>query len=308
LQQGYLIIGVNDNGDLIGIEQLAEERIQQIAHSYIYPNVVIHCQVVVLDKKLIGIVEVTPTEKPHFVVKNIGRLAMNDVFIRHGSVVSKASPSEIAQMRERETGLSREITQLSRAAEKHFRLGNIDQTIASYTKAIELMPTPELLLARGQSYKKYFSPDTITDYLEVEKGELSLKDLSSALLLTDSSELQKKIRLERLELFSICPLEDEVWEDDFSWASEKLEDKDYARIMFYAARKMDVWGIYASEGWDSNQIIEYIDAAIALGYQDSRAYYLRSSAHFANNNNGLALYDINVAIAMIRESPKILTD
>ena len=88
-----LIIGVDNAGNQIGIKSLEEERIQQIAHTYIYPNIVVHCHTVPSDIKLIGVVEITPTEKPHFVVKNIGRLAVNDIFIRHGSVVSKASPS-----------------------------------------------------------------------------------------------------------------------------------------------------------------------------------------------------------------------
>ena len=306
--QGYLIIGVDNLNNRIGIKSLEEEKIQQIAHTYIYPNVAVRCYIVPLDSVLIGVIEVAPTEKPHQVIRNIGRLLLHDVFIRHGSTTAKASPSEISQMREKETGLSREISQLSRAAEKHLQLGNIDQTIASYTKAIELMPTPELLLARGQMYKKYFTPENITDYLEVEKGELALRDFSNAFVLADSLDVQKKIRLARLELFSICPLEDNSWKDDYSWAAENLEDKEYAVVMFYAARKMDVWAIYASEGWDSNQIIEYIDDAIALGYEDTKAYYLRSRAHFANSNSGLALYDINLAISLIGKDTQLLVD
>lgn len=307
-EHGYLIIGIDNAKGRIGIKSLEEEKIQQIAHTYIYPSIVIHCYIVPLDSVSIGVIEVKPTEKPHQVIRNIGRLLLNDVFIRHGSTTAKASPSEISRMRERETGLSREIAQLSRAAEKHLQLGNIDQTIASYTKAIELMPTPELMLSRGQMYKKYFAPESVTDYLEVEKGELALKDFSSALALVDSLELQKKIKLARLELFSICPLRDKSWDDDFSWAENNLDDKEYALVMFYAARKMDVMETYANEGWDSNQIIEYIDTAISLGFEDPRAYYLRSSAHSSNNNYGLALYDINIAIELARDNPRLLLD
>jgi hypothetical protein len=69
-----------------------------------------------------------------------------------------------------------------------------------------------------------------------------------------------------------------------------------------------VWGIYSSEGWDSNKIIEYIDNALALGYEDAKAHYLRSSAHFANYNDGLALYDINLAVSLIRDDTKLMVD
>ncbi len=305
---GYLIVGVDDNKRSIGITTLEEERIQQIAHTYVYPSIILRCYIVPIDSLLLGVLEVTPTEKPHQVIRSIGRITLNDIFVRHGSTISKASASEINRMREKETGVSREVNQLSDAALKHLKLGNIEQAILSYTKAINLTPTPELLLARGQTYRKYFSPDTMTDYLEVEKGELCLKDLSSALVLADTFELQKIIRLARLELFSVCPLEDRSWEEDYSWAIDNLEDKEYAFVMFYAARKMDVFGIYASEDWDSNQIIEFTDSAIALGFEDPRAYYLRSSAHFANNNNGLALYDINLAVSLISDNPKLLVD
>jgi predicted HTH transcriptional regulator len=142
-EKGYLIIGIDDAKTPLGIKSLDEERIQQIAHAYIFPSLVIQCYVRKLDPILLGIIEIIPTEKPHQVIKSIGRLLLNDVFIRHGSITVKTSPSEISRMREKGSELSREILQLSWAAEKHLQLGNIDQTISSYTKAIDLMPSAE---------------------------------------------------------------------------------------------------------------------------------------------------------------------
>ena len=76
-----------------------------------------------LDSKLIGVIEIRPTEKPHQVIKNIHRLLLNDVFIRHGSTTAKASPSEINKMHENELEVQRQVKQLIQAAEKHLKIG-----------------------------------------------------------------------------------------------------------------------------------------------------------------------------------------
>ena len=100
---GYLIIGVDNSGNLFEIEVLSEERLQQIAHTYIYPNILMSYSSFLLDSKLIGVIEIQGTEKPHRVIKNIDRLVMNEVFVRHGTTTAKASPDEMFRMRERET-------------------------------------------------------------------------------------------------------------------------------------------------------------------------------------------------------------
>ena len=92
---GYLIIGVDNSRNLLGTEALSEERLQQIAHTYIFPNILMNYSGIVIDSKLIGVIEIQGTEKPHQVIKSIGRLVKNDVFVRHGSVVAKASPDEM---------------------------------------------------------------------------------------------------------------------------------------------------------------------------------------------------------------------
>jgi tetratricopeptide (TPR) repeat protein len=234
--KGYLIIGIDNKSDSIGIERLEEERIQQITHAYIYPNIVLVCHSILLDSKLIGVLEVHPTEKPHQVIKNIGRLAMHDVFIRHGSIVEQASPSEQARMREKEPTIQREIRQLSQAAEKHLKIGNIEQAIKAYTKAIELMPTVELLLARARTYKYFFrAAETYCNgFVDTERAEPAAKDFSDALVLADSDEIERQIRLERLELFSMSggAFRDNIWNQEFSWALENTQDEDYGQLCF----------------------------------------------------------------------------
>ncbi len=217
--KGYLIIGVDNKSDSIGIDQFEEERIQQIAHTYIYPNIVLKCHSVYLDSKLIGVIEVQPTEKPHQVIRSIDRLTMHDVFIRHGSTIAKASPSEIVRMREKEPEIQREIKLLTQAAEKHLKIGNVKQAIKAYTKAIELTPTVELLLARARTYKYFFeaAETYFNGSINPEVAESAAKDFLDALTLADSDEIEKQIRLERIELFSMSyDIDDKVWDGEFS--------------------------------------------------------------------------------------------
>lgn len=264
-----------------------------------------------LDSKLIGIIEIQGTEKPHRVIKNIDRLVMNEVFVRHGTTTAKASPDEMFRMRGRETEIQREIKSLTQGAEKHLKLRNIDQAINAYSKAIGLMPTSELLFARGKARMEKFEidPDNFfTSFLDTDIGELSLKDFTDALELLEKPILEKEIRLARIRLFSMCPLEDSIWENDFAWAEDNVSDEEYGEVLFFAALKMYIFSFYASEGWDSDVIIRNIDLAFKLGFEDPKAYYLRASAHLDNKNLGLALNDINYAINMIRNDLQLLKD
>lgn len=311
--KGYLIIGVENNGTLFGIENLPEERIQQIAHTYIYPNVILKCFKVILDEKTVGIIEIEGTEKPHRVIKEIDRLFINDVFIRHGSTTAKASPDEMFRMRKRETEMELEIKALCNSAEKHLKLGNIDQAIVAYSKAIDLMPTPEVLLARGRARIISFEREP-SNYLSgnlcvpVDIGMLALKDFSDALKLQVSSAFEKEIRLARIELFSISPLDDSCWDEDFIWAEENTNDNEYGKVLFLAALKIGIYSIYTDTGWDSDKIIDFIDRSIELGFEDPKAYCLRASAHHSNQNLGFALKDVNFAYNMTRNDPRILRE
>jgi hypothetical protein len=98
---GYLLIGVDDDKYIVGVEQLPEEQIQQIAYTYITPPVELRCYTVptrLPTLPTVGVIEVKATNKPHKVARPTDRLDKDDVFVRRGSVVSKASPEEIIAM------------------------------------------------------------------------------------------------------------------------------------------------------------------------------------------------------------------
>ena len=95
---GYMLVGVENNGTIVGWERFEEERIQQILSTYIEPAVQAHCHIVPTSNLMsVGVIEIWGLHKPYKVTRNIERLTQNDVFVRHGSVVSKASPEEIIQ-------------------------------------------------------------------------------------------------------------------------------------------------------------------------------------------------------------------
>ena len=97
----YLLIGFDDDKSIVGIDKLEEERIQHIAQTYIDPVVVLRCFLVPIARSgspSVGVIEIKATRRPHKVRRPIGKLAHDDIFVRHGSIVAKASLEEIIRM------------------------------------------------------------------------------------------------------------------------------------------------------------------------------------------------------------------
>ena len=100
---GYIFVGIDDDKKIVGILDIEEERLQQIAHTYINPSVALTCALVPVQSAtspelLVGIVKITPTQKPHKVARSIDQLHQNEVLVRQGSMVTRASPEEIIRM------------------------------------------------------------------------------------------------------------------------------------------------------------------------------------------------------------------
>ncbi len=185
----YLLIGVDDGKEVVGIEKLGEERIQQIVSAYIDPPAVMRCasiQVQADPPLQVGVIEVRPTGKPHKVARSIGRLSQNDVFVRHGSVVEKASPEEIVRMHQT-SRLEAEKNQFVKAAETHLGLDNLAAAIKVYSNAIEIFPIAELFLARGRTYYKQWQKER--EHFKRKRGSETHDELYSRSGQTASSLL-----------------------------------------------------------------------------------------------------------------------
>ena len=146
--KGYLLIGIDDARYIVGIDELEEERIQQLVHSHVRPSLTLRCTVIPVQAPnlpSVGIIEVEGTRRPYRVTIPIDKLKQDDIFVRHGSVVEKATPEEISSMEEESHSL-KEAQRRSCAAETHLRLGNFREAIDLYSEAIRMMPTADLFL------------------------------------------------------------------------------------------------------------------------------------------------------------------
>jgi tetratricopeptide (TPR) repeat protein len=301
-KKGYLIIGIDDDKQIVGTAGLEEERIQQIAYSHITPPVILTCELIPLATHgalFVGVITVKSTKQPHKVAVSIERLSQDEVFIRRGSITTKASPEDIIRMHEHEeeTQSQREVKQYTRGAEIHLRLGNYLSAIAALSKAIEVSPTSELFIARAETYKKLqcanHSDDSWWSW-----GEAALKDLEDAIALSDSPDLETPARRIRRSFrgFAYANYTDEQGQQDFEHEMQSLEGIERAKWIFQEVRDWDP--IFGADDYT----VSLIQEAIGLGYQDPEVYCLLAEAHYGSHNYGLALKEIDRLIDTVDET------
>lgn len=310
---GYMLIGVDKNKFIVGISNLEEERIQQVAQTYIDPPISLNCRIVPINQPamtIVGIIAITPTTKPHKVIRSIGHIVQNQVFIRHGSVVVEASPDEVIAMRD-ETQFNSEARPYTRAAETHMQLGNWANSIAAYSKAIELTPDAKLFLARGKAYQRLC--EIQADHREKGKwAKLAHKDFSDTLSLSPPMETEREARFGRLHIYGDLPQEviqefaHRLWEEDLNWFKARGEDRDYGHALVIEVETYHGFALYIVEV--PEEAFAKLEKAINLGYTEPDAYYLRATANFFRCNYGLALSDIDTAISKTQEFDPKLSD
>ena len=95
--KGWLIYGVKDKShDIVGITNpLNEEKIQQVCAVSIDPPIDLEIKNITYKDKNIGIISITPTDKPHQIIKETGDLKKSKIYVRRGSVNDEATPEEI---------------------------------------------------------------------------------------------------------------------------------------------------------------------------------------------------------------------
>jgi len=297
----FLLIGVDDDKYVVGVGNLEEERIQQIAQTYITPLVSLQCSLVpmaTVDFLSVGVIEIKAKGRPHKVARAISRLEKDAVFVRHGSVVAKASPEEIIEMHAGETPLHREARQLIHTADTHLELGRLDSAIAAYSKAIELLPTSEAFLARGRAYELQLRRNPRNRATVKNKAH---DDFSSAAKLASSVDIEKEARLGRMRIFAYS------WDEkrrDIEWLKDHMDDYEYGKLLYEEVYSWDVIDEDVSAGRDAES---FLSQAIDMGYREPEVYYLRAEANIGLRNYGLALEYIDEAIDSVEaESEKLV--
>ena len=119
---GHLVIGVKDDGSVVGTKRLQKKN-QQIARRYIepMPKLFIDHNAVEIEGRevLLALVSVQPTSLPHKVRKAIERLEQDEVFVRDGTVVSRAGPDEVLRLYRKQNLPTSDLGAYLHAARRH---------------------------------------------------------------------------------------------------------------------------------------------------------------------------------------------
>lgn len=337
---GYLLVGIEDDKTIVGTSPLQEERIQQITRTYITPSVSISCIGITVSSVglLVVAIAIKGHERPHKVARAIERINQDEVFIRQGTVVLRASPEEILRMaNERFTEDARilkKATKLITAANYFLQINSIKNAIEYYSLAIELDRASNTFIRRGIAYveliksidttihKKYeymdmllendTTPDEVYDAIHKEietlrqrKSDytiLAINDLSEAVALSSNINEQKYARLERVNIIRehFFYHYEHLLDEDFKWLQENSTGIEKANYIMMELRKMQYHDEFFID--DTEYALKLIEEAMGLGFSSGEVYAMRSRVHFWENNFGLALKDIKKAILLTNDS------
>jgi tetratricopeptide (TPR) repeat protein len=244
----------------------------------------------------VGVIHIVAASRPHKVARSIEKLNQNDVYVRHGSVVVKASPDEIIRMDDESRG-AKVFRRYREAGETHLELGNYRDATKSFSRAIEITPTAELFLARGKAFEHLMNATDWSNLLEKELlADSAFKDYSDAIALTSSTELELEARLGRFRVRYIREGDWEIWDQDFEWLKANAEGRTLGEVFYWHNQIPDFFiGVDSYE----DETLPELDEAIRLGYDEPKVYRLRADVKFYFHNYGLALEDIDKAIGDI---------
>jgi tetratricopeptide (TPR) repeat protein len=316
----YLLVGVDDDGQVTGGCGLMAERIQQIIDSYVTPAMAVAVQKIMVsepDASAVVVIEVSGSDKPYSVARPIERLSQHDVYVRHGSVVTKPTPNEIVQMRDESTA-GAERRRLLRKAEASAKLGKLQEALSAYTAALNILPTAETFIERGRIYmlraaeaerafreasqhrgwsltreikepeKRAQKERELNSHmtLESKRVRLAIDDFSAAIKLAESEDIEKAARLARLALG--------YNEEDLHWLQPRTVGREAGELLYRQVAQLDD-DTYLFEGI-ADRVLPMLDQAIALGFDEAVVYLFRAQAHYRMDDLGLALSDIEKAL------------
>ncbi len=135
---GTIYVGINDNGDTVGIDNIDETytRITNGIRDAIHPDVTMFIKYTLQDNKVVKITVGEGSYKPYY-LKSKG-LKPNGVYIRQGASSVPASPEQIRQMIKDSDGdvfedmRSMEQSLTFHAAEKMFKKYNVEFSAEKY--------------------------------------------------------------------------------------------------------------------------------------------------------------------------------
>lgn len=324
---GLLVIGVSDDGEPIGIVQLEEERIQQIISSYVTPMPEINCEIIEIGsgRVPIGIISVRGNERPHKVSRGIDRLQKNEVFVRQGSVIMRATPEEIIRMNSASIELKHQ-----RRAKEFMKIERYESALESFDQALKMRPTTDAYLGRYEVYlamAKLKQRDfrirsremrSFTDLESIDDESLKMKvgadlesirmaardyvaraleDTSSAIMVASDEIENKFARVARLKVLldDDAPSLPNVVREDLNWLHDHAKNTDeLSEYLLLEVLHLQHLSSYFDHG-GPYQGLEAMNALIEQGNDTSDVLYMRACAHYGAWNYGLALEDLEAA-------------
>jgi tetratricopeptide (TPR) repeat protein len=309
---GYLLIGVEDDGRIVGIEKIDDEQIQQICHTYISPPAIINTEIISISRVgflKVGVIFIHPTNRPHQVAKTIENIEQNAVFVRRGSIITKATPEEMFQMHSEDDKENKEITQLVKAAERHNQLKNYESSIAAYSRAIEIKPTADIFIARANVYneliKNTYAGRKSHNNLNIgQLEEKAMQDLGYAIELSKSTEQELATRkMRRSFCYTAEYYTNGLWWEDFEIEKNTLSGPELGEFIF---NEFKAWDSILHEVEERTFATLY--EALDTGYQNPELLFLIAEANNTARNYSEALKFVNKFIESAKLDEKEVVD
>lgn len=295
---GYLIVGVDNDRMIVGTDPLEEERIQQVVSSYVHPRLSLRCSTLSTQAPgwpQVSTIEVKGLDRPYSISRAIGKWQQGDVFVRNGSVVSKATKEDIVRMSVESQGTA-EVRQYVKAGQKQVELGNFLEAVETYSSALRLLPSAGLYLARGQARRLAIQCHAVERDKRARITDLAIKDLSDALALANSFSLQKEARFERVRLHNLTFVSFEDLNADYEWLLANTVGQEYGEALFRHYWALE--GNLGITGDDATSVLTAMETALDHGFSDVGVFQLKARAKFELHDCNLALQDINKALEM----------
>jgi ATP-dependent DNA helicase RecG len=245
-QPGYLLIGVQDNGDLSGL-QVSDQLLQNLgairSDGNVLPSPVLTVQKFSLAGGEVAVVEVLPSDMPP--VRYKGR-----VYIRVGPRKAVANEQEERVLSERRTAAARtfdarpcveaSLDDLALGQFEVYRRSAVDaETIAANHRSIEQQlaslrmydieracPTFAGVLLFGKN-PKYFLPGAYIQYLKMPSGDLTFIPEDQAEIVGDLGSMLREVELRiktvvQTSMRAINALQEQLLPDYPVWALREL--------------------------------------------------------------------------------------
>lgn len=150
---GYIVLGVSDDGQLIGLkaeDSVDDSRLQQFIQSKLNAVLQFSYRELIYRGVRLGLITVPAQQRPFYSMAPFGIVKAHDVLVRRGTSTASARPDEIANMGRADGRASPKLPRLdiTFSISDHNLLGSIAKTYSLYTEK------PELPDFNGDEYVK----------------------------------------------------------------------------------------------------------------------------------------------------------